>query len=587
MGWNSPRPPLWSPPPPLPKLSSLLPSYDSITNLHDNRIISTGLRVMLEDCGFHITHDADQKASFNTNMELQGGGNHELPDDSMLKGEVEGGILILSLSFYVLCHGLLDALEGFLVVLLISWVKQLGDSFSEIVAEIAQLLKWRVDSVIEKVYKETKRRRMASKGMLEDLTVEILARLPVKSLMRFKSLSKFYSDLFTTPKFIIKHFQFSTEKRRLIFHHCESMWTTKPAMSLFSDELSQIPIDLGFPKAALESGVPFAEGSQPRTDLGPKFPDISRPSVNLGLPIPKVSQPPVVLELPLPDGHHFQVAPLGPCNGIFFLYGSYYKSPDLYVLWNPATKEVKDLPLPLNSPTRRDICAHGFGMDILTNDYKVVCIYLAIKQKDAYYDLDGNPIPVVEVYSLSTNSWREINVSYPCSDFHYTLHNSYLNGVYHWLTTSREAIVCLDLSSEVFYKMKLPQFIEDPTDGHLSDCNIAVLNDCIAYVKEYCGGFGHRIEIWVMSEHGVEQSWTKRFCIGPFTYLGKFCGFWKNNEILATGMDQDSVFSYDLHTQKPVLEIPIDCQSLISPPLEYVESMFPISVLAEQEVQTT
>ncbi|KAF7817471.1 protein RICE SALT SENSITIVE 3-like [Senna tora] len=74
LGWNSPRPPLWSPPPPLPKLSSLLPSYDSITNLHDNRIISTGQRVKLEDCGFHITHDADQKPSFNTNMELQGGG---------------------------------------------------------------------------------------------------------------------------------------------------------------------------------------------------------------------------------------------------------------------------------------------------------------------------------------------------------------------------------------------------------------------------------------------------------------------------------------------------------------------------------
>lgn len=83
MGWNSPHPqngtgwpPLWSPPPPLPllpKLPSVVPSHNSIINLHDNRINSSGLRVKVEECGFHITDDGDQKVSFNANMELQDG----------------------------------------------------------------------------------------------------------------------------------------------------------------------------------------------------------------------------------------------------------------------------------------------------------------------------------------------------------------------------------------------------------------------------------------------------------------------------------------------------------------------------------
>lgn len=80
-GWNSPQngttgPPLWSPPPPSlplpPNLPYAVPSYNAITNLHDNRIDDSH-RVKVEECGFHTSDDGDHRGSFNTNMELQDG----------------------------------------------------------------------------------------------------------------------------------------------------------------------------------------------------------------------------------------------------------------------------------------------------------------------------------------------------------------------------------------------------------------------------------------------------------------------------------------------------------------------------------
>ncbi|XP_054791966.1 uncharacterized protein LOC129298881 [Prosopis cineraria] len=77
LGWNSPQdgaagPPMWPLPPPLPsvpKNSSVVPSYNYITLLHDARINGPGHRVKVEECAFRYTNGGDQNGSFTSDLE--------------------------------------------------------------------------------------------------------------------------------------------------------------------------------------------------------------------------------------------------------------------------------------------------------------------------------------------------------------------------------------------------------------------------------------------------------------------------------------------------------------------------------------
>src|SRR4051812_32733503 len=54
----------------------------------------------------------------------------------------------------------------------------------------------------------------------EDLVVEILLRLPVRSLLQFKCICKFWKTLISDPKFAKRHLQISTASlihQRLFF----------------------------------------------------------------------------------------------------------------------------------------------------------------------------------------------------------------------------------------------------------------------------------------------------------------------------------------------------------------------------------
>ncbi|KAK7259377.1 hypothetical protein RIF29_24984 [Crotalaria pallida] len=129
-------------------------------------------------------------------------------------------------------------------------------------------------------------------GLGHDLVSEILMRLPVKSLMRFKCVHRSFNALFRTPTFITGHMMMHKlkhkEERLVIFENYE-----KPHC-MISDDPSQSPINLEFE-------------------------------------IP--STKPLRYIVPYTSSH----------RGIFCLYGQYnsFSSADDFILWNPATREVK------------------------------------------------------------------------------------------------------------------------------------------------------------------------------------------------------------------------------------------------------
>ncbi|KAF7806755.1 F-box/kelch-repeat protein [Senna tora] len=384
---------------------------------------------------------------------------------------------------------------------------------------------------------------MASKRMVEDLSAEILCQLP-----------------------------YSAKNPRLLVFHDKYFTPLKPRISLFSCELPKTPAELGFPdlpdpktlQVPLELGLPFAESSQPPIDNCLPFRNTSQPSINL--------------ELPFPDKHVFQLVPWGLCKGVFCLYVTYLDSPDDLILWNPATREFKVLPLPNHLRPIMKSCKHGFGVDPQKDDFKVVCIWMENELPD---HLRETNLPLVEVYSLKSNSWKKIRVTLPASNLRNSiLNSSYLNGIYHWL--SNEGIVCFDMSNEVFSKMKLPRVFVDQRE-FIFYGDLVVYNDCIAYVLEYgiwkelgrwIGSF--RTDVWVMNKHGVEESWDKCFSIGP--EMGHFQGFWKTGEILAAHDFYERLVCFNLDTQQPVMQFPVARGGPLRIAIfKYVESVVPLS----------
>ncbi|KAI9112475.1 hypothetical protein K1719_016398 [Acacia pycnantha] len=380
---------------------------------------------------------------------------------------------------------------------------------------------------------------MEWKDLPQDIKVEILLKHPSKSLMRCKSLNKSTYALITSHTFIKKHFQLSESQPGMLVFHC-------PTPTSFSATFLS---DAEFPATLLSDNI-----AQPVTDL----------------------------ELPLPSNKILsEIIPYGPFNGIFCLNHTYLDNVDELRLWNPATREVKVLPSHHHQLSLiDDFSIHGFGIVPGTNDYKVVRILTVMD-----FNLEDCKPFKAEVYSLSTNSWRMIDAtesvySLVCPEF-----CSYLNGIYHWLTLgfSDEAIICFDMSNDVFWQMKLPKNSDENSAHQLIECNVVVIHDSIAYVKEYNLYFSMdiQIDIWVMNEYGVEASWNKRYVIGPGLGPWMFLGFWKEDEVLV-GEDDQPLLSYDIEARQQVQEFPILVASKMFQAFRYGGSIFPLSMLEEE-----
>ncbi|KAL4388686.1 hypothetical protein GQ457_09G013850 [Hibiscus cannabinus] len=149
----------------------------------------------------------------------------------------------------------------------------------------------------------------------------------------------------------------------------------------------------------------------------------------------------------------------GPCNGILCLHDQHYEA----ALWNPSTREFKILPQssvqrpPLVDSTR--FGGIGFGYDSQTDNYKLVRFVVNYLEEDSDAGSMFDEIDQVELYSLTSDSWREI--SYPVvHPYGSPPFNSYVNGFYYWqaIGDSGDLILSFDMVNEKFSTLPLPQF---------------------------------------------------------------------------------------------------------------------------------
>ncbi|KAL7220572.1 hypothetical protein ACSBR2_013452 [Camellia fascicularis] len=318
----------------------------------------------------------------------------------------------------------------------------------------------------------------------EELIGEVLCRLPVKSLCRFKSVSHSWYSLISDPHFAQTHFTKTTNKmpNRLIlisdFH------------TLFSvDYSAQIPV---------------------ATELN--FPSVEDESYDVWSEI------------------------LCSCNGLVLALNE--SDFDKYLL-NPSTGESKKMPespFALDSVNAYNLC--GLGYDSTTDDYKVVMLSFYGGGVDDESGATTETNTIVSVYSLKSDSWRKIQGS---SYLHCVADSPgvYLNGCVHWLAQRGSdyfsVIVAFDLGNETFREFLPPPFVNN---AELPCFYPAVLGGYLC-LPDFT-------DVWVMKEYGKKESWTK-FTIGKPDDISRIelVGLLEDSEFLLS-RDKEQLVVYNL-----------------------------------------
>ncbi|KAK6928164.1 F-box associated domain, type 1 [Dillenia turbinata] len=349
---------------------------------------------------------------------------------------------------------------------------------------------------------------MASKANLlpEDLVIEILLFLPVKSLIRFRCVCKSWRDLIHSTDFVTRHLNNSRNRLK----------------------------NRGLLVMSFQS---FEE-------------DLISPSPSCGI-APLISDEPILdgWEIYEPSDYSMRGRPfaeeiIGPCNGIYCLYGS-----SKIILWNPSSREVKDLP-PVSLENYLGI---GFGFDPKTKDYKVF-----IPRSCPQNINEGE----VDLYSLKSNTWRKLNKlhgRFPFGFPNWPLPRTCwtLNGVFYWLCNpfQKRLIIAFDIVHETFHQIPAPN-IQVQEDSIMADIisfdesNVAlIVNKIPIWIHQKC------FDIWTLKtwcSPGVQRkvfSWSKTHRVGPCspTLFPQVC---RNGKLVFLDEKAQVVIFYDLNIRR-------------------------------------
>ncbi|KAJ9535392.1 hypothetical protein OSB04_un001493 [Centaurea solstitialis] len=198
------------------------------------------------------------------------------------------------------------------------------------------------------------------------------------------------------------------------------------------------------------------------------------------------------------------------CLGQFSLKANVY---DTYIC-NPVTREY--MILPTQSPQTDGLLGvvYGFGVSSLTGEYKVVRAFQA-KKKYGVKHTDQPSVLEAEVYTLGTGRWRSlvpVPVTYWLNKF-YQFYGPFLNNHCHWIVSDRkdvhDTIGTFDLDKETFQLFPSPPPSEAIEENNFHRQSLAILNGCLCKLDTYHS----ELTIWVMKEYGIKNSWHKEVVI--------------------------------------------------------------------------
>ncbi|XP_059440657.1 F-box/kelch-repeat protein At3g06240-like [Corylus avellana] len=293
----------------------------------------------------------------------------------------------------------------------------------------------------------------------------------------------------------------------------------------------------------------------------------------------------------LKGGLFFEVTLVASCKGLLCL--SDYTLNKIY-LWNPATSDTpKSIPRQRHPPNPflqvgMFLDTVGFGFDWRSNDFKVLKISHVSSYDSApcHYNHPFHFQPEVystpchfnhpihfqpEVYSLSTGTWRLLDLRVPFEEIHGSILNfPFLNfpttaadGIFFWWEVvdrhshnpKTEKIVAFDFNHELFRTTPLP---DGAHSTYYSCYHFTVLNGSLTIMGfpfEEKRSRSSGLVIWVLFEFGVKESWTKLMNL-PLLIENpeRPLGLWKNRAlIIQNAKGQLILYNLFTHTKKEVV----------------------------------
>ncbi|XP_056694396.1 F-box/kelch-repeat protein At3g06240-like [Spinacia oleracea] len=336
-------------------------------------------------------------------------------------------------------------------------------------------------------------------GLSKDLILEILFRLPVKSLGKLKCVSKKWEKLISNPGFAISHLEFSN--------------STTPPLTAAMVQYNSI-CSLNF-----KSCTDITEGVN-LTRWGRQFDDAN-----------------------VFDERYFFM--IGSCDGLLCLYiketDKRKQADDLMYLWNPITNETREISLPVGGKSTYvhvDSCWFGFVNS--TNDYKILLVCTVYKPHRQY----------MLMYSLKNDSWREIRVSGEDLSSISGNVSVFMDDALHFL--GHRCILKLDLVSVTF--VRIPFSIMPESFPSVDQMLLGVLGEydclCVVFVHYSNKGLGKAyeedseedseeedsedseeevkeeecmLEMWVLEEYNNWNSWKKMYRIDLEKEIAGLC----------------------------------------------------------------
>lgn len=243
----------------------------------------------------------------------------------------------------------------------------------------------------------------------QDLLTEILLRLPIKSLLIFKSVSKHWLSLITNPNFSLRRTPYPN-----------------PASGLF-----------------LQTPNIVRRMHNPEYDFISLNQNTSNPS----------KSPFKTLNF-VHDRYGIQI--LQSCNGLLLCssFDARVQKRVKYYVYNPTTKQYTTLPqLKAHSGNIGMIFGVNLAFDhSMSPHYKVICIR---RLNFAQYDIDYLHCQI-EIYSSEAGPWRHSGSSFSVAydtGFHQGVH---WKSSIHWLSASNNSLYCYHIDEERASEMPLP-----------------------------------------------------------------------------------------------------------------------------------
>ncbi|WMV53100.1 hypothetical protein MTR67_046485 [Solanum verrucosum] len=301
----------------------------------------------------------------------------------------------------------------------------------------------------------------------EGIIMDILIRPPVRSLLRFKCVSKSWKKLISESYFKMKHLSHAKNdlnSQKLLV--CESF-----ASGLFNFFCFSLSTD-----------------------------QLIRDAQNC----PSKCTP-------------FGGANIYSCCDGLVLLGLNYSFGDQLLLWNHSTRESTKLALPY-TPFKLEYTTFGFGYDANSDDYKILKVNR------------GGVEQALEILTLKSRSWRSIcnfpTIVCPKTGSQMEIHPYYqdftispvvfVRGAFHWLGHSYNySVVSFSISNEVYRDIPLLEQMCRFDHKQSSNYGISVLGGmlCFYSTDNYRRDQPVTFQLWGMKEYGDVESWTELFTL--------------------------------------------------------------------------